>query len=155
MYGNPYIMSPAFQQFQPNFQQQFQAVQPMQPMQTMQSPTAPAFSVVQVPTIEHVEQIQLQPEEKKIVLVQNQPVLAMRTADAMGLVSTRYFTLSDYDPHAQQASAQPEYAPFALVQDMQTQIADITQQIADMKGAISNVSKSSVKRNTATATADT
>ena len=145
-------MSPAFQQqFQPNFQQQFH---PMQTVQAMQSPPAPAFSVVQVPTIENVEQIQLQPEEKKIVLVQNQPVLAMRTADAMGLVSTRYFALSDYDPHVQQASAHPEYAPFAIVQDMQAQIADLTQQIADMKGAMSNVSKSSVKRSTAAAATD-
>lgn len=121
----------------PLFQQIQQQAQPQQPL----------FTVAQVPTAESVDQIQLQPNERKIILVQNQPILAMRSADAMGLVNTRYFQLVDYDPHAQQSGTQAEYAPMGVVQDMQGQIQALAQQMEEMKGALSN-GKSSVKRNT-------
>ena len=120
----------------PLFQQVQQQAQPQQPL----------FTVAQVPTAESVDQIQLQPNERKIILVQNQPVLAMRSADAMGLVNTRYFQLVDYDPHAQQSGTQAEYAPLGVVQDMQGQIQALAHQMEEMKGALNN-GKSSVKRN--------
>lgn len=142
MYGNPYMFNPGFNQLN----QQMQQLQQFQQPQPQPQPQTPAFSVGQVATVDQVEQIQLQPGERKIVLVQSQPVLAMRTADAMGLVNTRYFQLVDYNPHAQTSPMQGEYAPLSVVQDMQAQISELTQQIMDMKGAMSNA-KSSVKRN--------
>lgn len=56
--------------------------------------------LVSVQTIEQVEQVQVQPGQRRIVMVQNDPVIAARVADNMGLVSTQYYQLTPYDPHA-------------------------------------------------------
>jgi hypothetical protein len=48
------------------------------------------MEVVPVPTIQQV------------VMVQNEPVIAARYADNMGLVTTEFYRLEKYDPHAVQ-----------------------------------------------------
>lgn len=82
------------------------------PMQSMQMPgmtqngsqppqNAPhGMEVIPVQTIQQVEQVQVQPGQRKMVLVQNEPVIAARSADNMGLVSTDYFHLERFDPKA-------------------------------------------------------
>lgn len=140
MYGNPY-MPMGFQQFQPNFTPQPQ-------IQPQQQPQVPAFSVGQVATIEQVEQIQLQPNERKIILVQSQPVIAMRSADAMGLVSTRFYNLTEYNPNQQKNATQTEFAPMSDVQELKAKFSELAQQLSDMKGALNN-GKPTVKRNSA------
>lgn len=72
--------------------------------QTMSQPATPAKSAqsgpdwIQVPTLKHVEQIQVQPGGKAWVMVQNEPVFALRTADNMGLVTTDYYKFEKIDP---------------------------------------------------------
>lgn len=46
------------------------------------------MEVVPVSLIQQVEQVQVQPGQRKMVLVQNEPVIASRSADNMGLVTT-------------------------------------------------------------------
>ena len=67
--------------------------QPTQPQ--MQQTTLPAL--IQVADMKQVEQITVQPGTRTIVLVQNEPILAMRAADQMGLVQTDYYRLEKMD----------------------------------------------------------
>lgn len=64
------------------------------------------MEVVPVQTIQQVEQVGVQPGQRKLVLVQNEPVIAARSADNMGLTTTEFYRLEKYDPHAAQAPAQ-------------------------------------------------
>lgn len=54
--------------------------------------------LVTVQTIEQVGQIGVQPGQRKVVMVQNEPVIATRYADQMGLASTEYYRLTKFDP---------------------------------------------------------
>lgn len=129
MYGSPY-----FQQFQQGFQQPMQPMQQMPQMQPMQ-PAKPDITVAQVATIEQVEQVQMMPGERKVILVQNAPVIAIRIADQMGLVQTEYRRTETFDPHAQQQAPTQEYAPLAVVQQMQAQMQALESELENMKGA--------------------
>lgn len=55
-------------------------------------------------SIKQVEQVSVQPGQKAWVMVQNEPVFALRTADQMGLVTTDYYRFERIDP----AAAEPE-----------------------------------------------
>lgn len=71
--------------------------------QTAQAPqTGPDW--VKVPEIQQVEQVQVQPGAKSWVMVQNQPVFALRVADQMGLVTTSYYRFEKIDPAAMTAA---------------------------------------------------
>lgn len=60
---------------------------------------------LQVPDIKQVEQVQVQPGGKAWVMVQNEPVFALRVADQMGLVTTSYYRFEKIDPAAMAAPA--------------------------------------------------
>lgn len=63
--------------------------------------------LVTVQTIDQVEQVGLQPGQRKVVMVQNDPVVALRAADQLsGLVATKYYRLLEFDPRATVASEQ-------------------------------------------------
>lgn len=126
---NPYMA----QQFQQAFQQPMQAAQQMQ----QQQPARPEITVAQVATMEQVEQVQMLPGERKIILVQNVPVIAIRVADQMGLVQTEYRKTETFDPHAQQTAQAQEYAPLSVVQQMQAQMQTLAEELENMKGASS------------------
>lgn len=66
--------------------------------QFIQSQQNPGMEVVPVPTIQQVEQVGLQPGQRKMVMVQNEPVIAARYADNMGLVTTEYYRLEKFIP---------------------------------------------------------
>ena len=70
-----------------------------------QQPNSP--TVVQVPTIKQIEQVPVQYNSKVLVLVSNDPVIAMRTADSMGITSTDYYRIERFDPEATPNA--PEY----------------------------------------------
>lgn len=70
---------------------------------TTQAPVG--MEVVPVSQIQQVEQVQVQPGQRKMVLVQNEPVIASRYADNMGLVTTEYYRLEKFIPGA---SATPQ-----------------------------------------------
>lgn len=109
---NPYqYLYPGQQMQQPQFQPQsmsaFAAPQ-NQPTAAPQQQAGPDW--VQVPEIKQVEQVQVSPGSKAWVMVQNQPVFALRVADQMGLVNTSYYRFEKIDPAAMTAPAdRPEY----------------------------------------------
>lgn len=115
--------------FQPGYQTGFQ-----QPMSPMQAQRPPEITVAQVATVDQVEQVQMMPGDRKIILVQNAPIIAIRIADQMGLVQTEYRRTEVFDPRTQQQKPAQEYAPMALVLQMQEQLQAITGELSSMKG---------------------
>lgn len=115
---NPY--SQPFQAAQGQFNQ-FPMSQPTQQLQAQQSGPA----VLSVATIKQVEQVPVQPGRQVLVMVQNDPVIAMRTADQMGLVQTDYYHIQRFDP--EQAAPAQEYATKTELAQLQA----IVQQIVD------------------------
>lgn len=100
MYNNPYI---PFQMNQPFMAPQFApngaSTMPMQQQQPAPQTMQSGPDWVQVPNIKQVEQISVAPGGKAWIMVQNEPVFALRTADQMGLVSTTYY--KKYEPGEQ------------------------------------------------------
>lgn len=146
MYGNPYMptMPNVPQPFgyssqnglynQPN---NFTPNQYNQPQMGAQAQASASITVGQVATIEQVEQVQLMPGEKKIILVQNAPIMAIRIADQMGLVQTEYRKLETFDPRQAQP-AQTEYAPLSEVEQLKAQIKQLYTELNNIKGGNAN-----------------
>lgn len=146
MYGNPYMptMPNVPQPFgyspqnglynQPN---NFTPNQFGQSQTGTQPQTNAGITVGQVATIEQVEQVQLMPGEKKIILVQNAPIMAIRIADQMGLVQTEYRKLEAFDPRKAQP-AQTEYAPLAEVEQLKSQMKQLYNELNAIKGGSNN-----------------
>ena len=85
--------------------------------QTAQAPqTGPDW--IQVPEIQQVEQVQVQPGAKAWVMVQNQPVFALRIADQMGLVNTSYYRFEKIDPDSM-AAVSPANEEYVTRQEFQ------------------------------------
>lgn len=117
---------PQFGQFMPSpmnnpspFQNTVQT--PSQPVQQNAMPV-----VLQVSTVKQVEQAPVQPNGKALVLVANEPVIAMRTADSMGLTTTDYYHIERFDPDA--AAATPA-GNFVTHEELRQAMAAIMQQI--------------------------
>lgn len=62
------------------------------------------FDWIMVQNINQVENVAVSPNMKAWIMVQNEPVFALRTADAMGLVDTQYYHFEKYEPNAQTTS---------------------------------------------------
>ena len=146
MYGNPYMptMPNVPQPFgyspqnglynQPN---NFTPNQYNQSQMGAQAQTSAGITVGQVATIEQVEQVQLMPGEKKIILVQNAPIMAIRIADQMGLVQTEYRKLEAFDPRQTQPT-QTEYAPLSEVEQLKSQMKQLYNELNAIKGGSNN-----------------
>ena len=136
MYGgyNPDQMNP-YQPYPPQ-PQQMQNAQALQQGMKMSG-----ITVVQVPTVDHVEQVQMLPGERKIVLVQNNPdFMAIRVADNAGFVSTEYRMTQVFDPKSTQQQVQ--YAPMETVMQLKNELDEI-------KKALEGKDAKSTSRNTA------
>lgn len=79
----------------------------MQQPQIQRPPQQSGPDWIMANTMQQVEQVQVAPGGKAWVMVQNEPVFALRTADNMGLVTTDYYRFEKIDPSA--ASPAPEY----------------------------------------------
>lgn len=62
-----------------------------------------------VQTINQVEQINVPAGAKAWIMVQNEPIFALRTADQMGLVQTDYYRFEHIDPAAAAPAQQADY----------------------------------------------
>ena len=54
---------------------------------------------IMVQSIDQVENVAVQPSQRAWIMVQNEPVFALRTADMMGLCATEYYSFEKYEPH--------------------------------------------------------
>ena len=121
-----------FPLMQQQMQQQMQQNIPQIPMQYQQQDLR--MTVAQVPTIEHVEQVQMAPNDRKIILVQNDPdVMAIRVADNAGFVSTEYRRSKVFSPKSD--SQQIQYAPYQTVEKLREEIEELKKLVGGINGA--------------------
>lgn len=122
--------SPYGYPMQNNGPQSFMPPPTMQQMgQTMQ--TAQSGPVVlYVPNLAQVKEVDMRGIQKAFVVVQNEPVVAMRTADNMGLTSTEYFRLTKFNPDAETPA--PDYV---TRREFEAFVASLTAQPAAKKEA--------------------
>ena len=73
----------------------------------MISPSANNSPWLYVPTAKDVQSVQVQPGQKTWVMVQNDCVFALRSADNMGIVTTDFYRFEKID--AETANPQNEY----------------------------------------------
>ena len=99
--SNPYSGMPPMGFGQGQYQQQM--AQQAVPQSGGQSP----FTMV--PTIADVDKVMVQPGETRWIMVQNEPVMAVKKADTMGYASGEYYRLTKIDPAAMQTPAEAQY----------------------------------------------
>ena len=89
--------------------------------------------VLQVANIKQVEQAPVQPGGKALVLVANEPVIAMRSADNMGLTTTDYYHIERFDPDASCAVPTGDFVTRAEFQQAIQSLAQQMQQATPEK----------------------
>lgn len=125
------------QSIYPNQQNLFTPQNMNQPMQQHQQQTPqlqqapqnnPMPSVYQVSTVNQVEQVQITPGSKALVMVQNEPVIAMRVADNMGVTLTEYYKIEKFDPSQKQNQANADYLTRAEFNEFVASLSKPTKQ---------------------------
>lgn len=112
--------------------QMYQSMQTQSVQQTLQPPQNNGVDVAYVSDVQQVERLQLAAGQKRIVIVQNEPVIAMRSADQMGLVNTDYYRLEKIDINNQQTTtAGPDYV---TREQMEARIAELCAQLQAITG---------------------
>ena len=127
---NPYAFNN--QQMPPQMSQQMQQMGNAQ--QTMTS-AQNDMSISYVQTIQQVEQVQVQPNQRRLILVQNEPVVAMRVADGMGLTTTEYYKLTKFNPAA--TEAQQEERHYVTEEQLENRLKAL---LDDLRGSVKNES---------------
>lgn len=85
-------------------------------------------------TIKQVEQVSVQPGQKAWIMVQNEPVFALRTADNMGLITTDYYRFEKFDPSAAPAEPAPAYVTVEQLEERLATFADSLKPTKAKKG---------------------
>lgn len=134
---SPYGYAPQFgaQSFMPGLQSPYMS-QPSAPLTSAPQPAQSNLEWIPVPNIKQVEQVSVQPGAKAWVMVQNEPIFALRSADNMGLVTTDYYRFEKIDPAAMSTpAANPDYITRAefeqFVQSLQTESKPTTKGAAE------------------------
>lgn len=144
-YGYLFPQNGQQQPFMPGMQQGMQPSmqQPMQsPIQAQQQANSSPM-VMQVPSIKQVEQAPVQPGGKALVLVANEPVIAMRTADNMGLTTTDYYHIEKFAPDASAPVPAGDFVPRA---EFNKTIQTLAQQIQQLQKPVVPAEKEDVKK---------
>lgn len=76
-----------------NIGQQYMGYAPMRAQNTN-------LDWIRVSNVSDVGQVSVQPGQTMWIMVQNDNVFAVRSADNMGIVSTRFFRFAEFDPSA-------------------------------------------------------
>lgn len=61
---------------------------------------------IRVPNVQDIDQVTVQAGQTAWIMTQNANVFAVRMADNMGIVSTRYFRFEQWDPSAAESQRQ-------------------------------------------------
>lgn len=125
---NPYNMG-NFVQNANNYSQQMQQPQQMQ--------QAGGLDIVTVQSVQQVEQVQINPGQRRLVMVQNEPVVAMRVADNMGLASTEYYQLVKFDPTAKTNVHAVDSNKYITEEQLEARLRELMETI-NKKGAGTN-----------------
>lgn len=100
------------------------------------APAAPEMDWIRVPSFDNIKDVYVQPNGKAWIMLQNEPIFAVKTADAMGLASTQAFRFEPYNPETRKTDQ--EFAPLDIVMQMQTQIQLLSSELDALKGGTQN-----------------
>ena len=64
---------------------------------------------IRVPNLSDIDQVTVQPGQTAWVMAQNTNVFAVRSADQMGIISTRYFQFAEFDPRQADQQKQADW----------------------------------------------
>ena len=81
---------------QPGYQQPYGS----QPPQGNPYRQQPSMDWIRVPNLQDIDQVTVQPGQTAWVMAQNTNVFAVRSADQMGIINTRYFQFAEFDSRA-------------------------------------------------------
>lgn len=73
---------------------------------------------VTVPNVSDIANVSVQAGVKAWIMAQNDPVFAVKEADAAGITTTSYYKFERYDPDAAQKASTPEYVTKAEFSDL-------------------------------------
>lgn len=85
-------------------------------------------------TVKQVEQVSVQPGQKAWIMVQNEPVFALRTADNMGLITTDYYHFEKFDPSVAPVEPAPAYVTVEQLEERLATFADSLKPTKARKG---------------------
>lgn len=124
MYGmngfNPYLMGPQMGQ---------QAPYMPSPMSAQQNPVTPPSvgpAFLQVGTVKEFDSVTIQPGRQALIMAQNDPYIAFKSADAMGMVTTSLYRLEPVTAE-QMTGPAVEYATKGELAQLQS----VVQQLID------------------------
>ena len=89
---------------QPGYQQPYGS----QPLHGNPYRQQPSMDWIRVPNLQDIDQVTVQPGQTAWVMAQNTNVFAVRSADQMGIINTRYFQFSEFDPRGADQQKQAE-----------------------------------------------
>ena len=89
---------------QPGYQQPYVNQPPVNPYRQQ-----PSMDWIRVPNLQDIDQVTVQPGQTAWVMAQNTNVFAVRSADQMGIINTRYFQFSEFDPRGADQQKQAEW----------------------------------------------
>ena len=98
-WNNPWMQQPGYQQ---PYGSQPPQVSPYRQQQTN-------MDWIRVPNLQDIDQVTVQPGQTAWVMAQNTNVFAVRSADQMGIINTRYFQFSEFDPRGADQQKQAEW----------------------------------------------
>lgn len=136
-YPAPTGVQPGFAPYQnmmPNTQSPspapiFGSAQPPQ-----QTPFA-EFDWIRVNTLDDVKNVTVQPGGKAWIMLQNDPIFVVKTADAMGLATTQAFRFEPYTPEAEPtAKSAAEYAPMTELEKLRATVSSLSDEVNALKG---------------------
>ena len=90
---------------QPGYQQPYGG----QPPQGNPYRQQPSMDWIRVPNLQDIDQVTVQPGQTAWVMAQNTNVFAVRSADQMGIINTRYFQFSEFAPRGADQQKQAEW----------------------------------------------
>ena len=90
---------------QPGYQQPYGS----QPTQGNPYRQQPSMDWIRVPNLQDIDQVTVQPGQTAWVMAQNTNIFAVRSADQMGIINTRYFQFSEFDPRGADQQKQAEW----------------------------------------------
>lgn len=105
------------------------APQPVQPVKSAE------FDWIRVNSMDDVKNVSVPPGQKAWIMLQNDPIFVVKSANDMGLATTQAFKFEPYNPQQQQAPA-AEYAPMSVVQQLQQQIETLSSELNALKGGM-------------------
>jgi hypothetical protein len=98
-------------------------------MQAPQQQQSNSVEAMYVNSLQQVEQVQIQPGQTKMIIAQNESIIAMRSADNMGLATTDYYKLVPVYPFSQQEQTQKAKPNYVTEEQLEKRLGELVESI--------------------------